>query len=88
MPSDSERITLRQSFDRAAELYQKARPDYPNELFDSLINIANLEVRDRLLEGGCATGKATLTLGKRGFPLLAWNLVQRLRQLPAGILLE
>ncbi|MEC0310969.1 hypothetical protein P4H67_29825 [Paenibacillus lautus] len=33
---------LRKSFEQSASYYQKARPDYPEGLFDDLIHAANL----------------------------------------------
>src|SRR5206468_9599915 len=62
-----EREQLRQTFNQAAELYQRARPEYPAELFDDLVEAAGLAPGDRLLEVGCATGKATVPLARRGF---------------------
>ena len=64
---DEERERLRQTFDRAADSYQRSRPDYPGELFDDLITAAALRPGDLLLEVGCATGKATIPLASRGF---------------------
>lgn len=58
---------LRRTFDLAADQYQQARPDYPEQLFDTLIDLAALRPGDRLLEVGCASGKATLPLARRGF---------------------
>jgi len=66
MTSDRDRERLGHTFDRAAEVYQRARPDYPDELFDDLVTVAGLRPGDRLLEVGCATGKATLPLARRG----------------------
>src|SRR5262245_40407135 len=60
MTLDSDRERLGNTFDQAAGCYQRARPDYPVELFDDLITVAGLVSGDRLLEVGCATGKATL----------------------------
>jgi ubiquinone/menaquinone biosynthesis C-methylase UbiE len=60
MPEDRER--LRATFDAAAARYQQARPDYPADLFGELVRLAGLSPGDRLLEVGCATGKATLPL--------------------------
>jgi len=65
MTSDRERLGA--AFDRAAGFYQRARPDYPAELFDDLVTVTGLAAGDRLLEVGCATGKATLPLARRGF---------------------
>jgi trans-aconitate methyltransferase len=64
---DHERERLAATFDRAAELYQQARPEYPRELYDRLVRITGLSADARLLEVGCATGKATLPLAQRGF---------------------
>jgi SAM-dependent methyltransferase len=66
MPDDR---SLRMTFDSAAALYQQARPDYPDELYDTLVEAAGLATGARLLEVGCATGKATLPLARRGFTL-------------------
>lgn len=67
MPADDERERLAATFDAAAELYQRARPDYPTELYDRLTGITRLSPDARLLEVGCATGKATRPLAQRGF---------------------
>ena len=37
MQADEERERLRRTFDRAADTYDRVRPDYPDELFDDLI---------------------------------------------------
>jgi hypothetical protein len=57
MSSDGDRNTARQSFDRVAHLYQKVRPDYPDELFDHLVKVTDMRPDNHLLEVGCATGK-------------------------------
>ena len=58
---------LRRTFDAVADLYEEARPSYPNELFDDLVDLAELNPGARLLEIGCGTGKATRPLLERGF---------------------
>ncbi|HWE69461.1 MAG TPA: class I SAM-dependent methyltransferase [Acidimicrobiales bacterium] len=58
---------LRTTFDSAADLYQQARPEYPESLFDALVDTTGIKTGDRLLEVGCATGKATIPLARRGF---------------------
>jgi SAM-dependent methyltransferase len=63
----ADRDRLRATFDSAAEFYQQSRPDYPEALYNELIRLAGLRTGDRLLEIGCATGKATLPLARRGF---------------------
>jgi SAM-dependent methyltransferase len=65
----ADRLGLRATFDSAAHLYQQARPDYPEELYHDLARLAGLRARDRLLEIGCATGKATIPLARRGFQI-------------------
>lgn len=69
-----DRGQLRTSFDSAADLYQRARPEYPEALHDVLIETAALNAGDRLLEIGCATGKATLPLARRGFRITCVEL--------------
>jgi len=62
-----DRHRLRTTFDAAADLYQQARPEYPEQLYDALVEAAGINPGDRLLEVGCATGKATIPLARRGF---------------------
>jgi SAM-dependent methyltransferase len=72
--SDEERERLRQTFDQAAASYQRSRPEYPDELFDDLVAAAALAPGARLLEVGCATGKATIPLARRGFRITCIEL--------------
>jgi SAM-dependent methyltransferase len=65
--SEQDRRRLGQTFDCAADFYDRYRPEYPEELFDDLIRVARLVPTDRLLEVGCATGKASAPLARRGF---------------------
>lgn len=65
-PGD-DRERLAQTFNQAAAIYQRARPEYPDELFADLVAVTGLVPGDRLLEVGCATGKATLPLARLGF---------------------
>lgn len=64
---DDDRERLAGTFDHAAELYQRTRPEYPSELYDRLLDVTRVLPGARLLEIGCATGKATLPLARRGF---------------------
>jgi SAM-dependent methyltransferase len=61
------RERLRQTFDATAETYHRARPDYPDELFEAVLATARLRPGSSLLEIGCATGKATESLAQRDF---------------------
>jgi len=69
-----DRERLRKTFDQAADLYHEARPGYPDQLFDTLIEVTGLRIGDRLLEIGCATGKATVALAQRGFTITCVEL--------------
>jgi SAM-dependent methyltransferase len=72
--SDAERERLRETFDQTAETYHRVRPDYPKALYDDLVTLSGLAQGDRLVEVGCATGKATLPLARRGFRITCVEL--------------
>jgi ubiquinone/menaquinone biosynthesis C-methylase UbiE len=57
--NNSNRIRRRTSFDDVAELYDKARPAYPTELIDDLVDLSSLSKESRVLEVGCGTGQLT-----------------------------
>ena len=63
-------ISCRDCFGHALRL----RPDYPEALFDDLVALAGLTPGDRLIEVGCATGKATRPLARRGFRITCVEL--------------
>jgi SAM-dependent methyltransferase len=69
-----DRERLRVTFNAVAESYHRARPDYPEELFDALTAAAGLAPGASLLEIGAATGKATLPLARRGFRITCVEL--------------
>lgn len=56
--ASEDRRRLRTTFESTAGLYQQARPDYPDQLYDALIATAGIRPGDRLLEVGCATGES------------------------------
>ena len=64
----------RATFDRAAELYERARPTYPDELIDDVVALAGLGPGSRIVEIGCGTGKATLPLAGRGLRITCVEL--------------
>lgn len=76
----SDREELRTTFETSAHIYHQARPEYPGGLFDELERLARLRPGDELLEVGCATGKATLPLARRGYRITCVELGSRLAQ--------
>lgn len=79
--SDAERERLRQTFDAAAERYDRVRPGYPDELLDRLVELARLSPGDRVLELGCGPGQLTRSLVERGFAVTAVELSPELSAL-------
>jgi SAM-dependent methyltransferase len=75
-----ERLRLRQTFNSAASLYDRARPRYPAQLFDALVSHAELRAGDHVLEIGCATGIATRPLAARGLNITCVELGEDLAQ--------
>jgi len=67
MAVEDDRERLGATFNQAGALYQRARPEYPDELYDHLLHVTRLPPGASLLEVGSATGKATLPLARRGF---------------------
>jgi SAM-dependent methyltransferase len=74
----SERHRLRKTFEQVPELYDRARPSYPAQLFDDLQAFANLRAGDRVLELGPGTGKATVALAERGLKVVGVELGESL----------
>ena len=70
----SDNTPLRQTFDEVALLYNEARPQYPDHLFSTLVDIVGLDTHATLLEIGPGTGQATKPLAKRGFQITAVEL--------------
>ncbi len=62
---------LRRIFETVAQLYDRARPGYPPELFDDLADMARLRSGSRVLEIGCGTEQATRPLAERGYKVVA-----------------
>jgi SAM-dependent methyltransferase len=70
----TERERLRATFDEVPELYDRARPTYPPELFEDLAP----HLGQRVLEIGPGTGQATRALAGRGYDVVAVELGARL----------
>lgn len=58
-------------FGSVAELYERARPAYPEELIDVVLDYGALEPGDRALDVGAGTGQATMQLAGRGLRTVA-----------------
>jgi SAM-dependent methyltransferase len=76
--SENRNTGLRDTFDEAAVLYDRARPGYPPAVFDDLAALAGLGPGARVLELGAGTGKATVPLAERGYTVVAVELGPRL----------
>lgn len=58
-------------FNEVAELYDRVRPGYPDELFADLRAITGLTDGSSILEVGCGTGQATRSLAALGCSVTA-----------------
>jgi SAM-dependent methyltransferase len=74
-------VEQRLVFDRVAERYDRARPGYPEELYDEVVSAAGLAPGSRLLEIGCGPGQATRGFARRGFCIVALEPGPRLAAL-------
>jgi SAM-dependent methyltransferase len=61
----------RSSFNAIAALYDKARPDYPDAVFDDIRAASALTAGDPVLEVGCGSGQATIGFARRGLAVTA-----------------
>ena len=66
-------MRLRETFNEDAERYDRARPRYPERMFDDLA-AAGVAPGARVLEIGCGTGQATSSLAERGYRIVAVEL--------------
>ena len=67
-------VSLRTTFDREAERYDRARPAPPKALVEAIVKAGNFQAGARVLEVGCGTGQATLPLARRGLRVHALEL--------------
>lgn len=57
-----------------AVIYDEIRPSYPEKLIQDVISKTHLELKDKLLEIGAGTGKATIQFAQKGFTVHAIEL--------------
>jgi len=57
-------------FDEVAELYDRARPRYPDSFVDEVCRRAALPPGARILEIGCGPGTATRSFARRGYAMV------------------
>lgn len=67
-------MDLRRTFDHQALLYDKARPHYPLDLFDKIVEVTGIKTGDHLLEIGPGTGQATQPFAARGYRITGVEL--------------
>ena len=60
--ADADREALWPTFIEDGELYGRARPGYPDAVFDDLIALSALSRAGRVLEIGCGTGQAMVPM--------------------------
>jgi SAM-dependent methyltransferase len=72
--SSVDHLGLRTIFDEDAERYDRARPRYPEQVFDDLGELTGEGPGGRILEIGCGTGQATVPLAERGYEIVAVEL--------------
>jgi len=58
-------------FNDAAALCDQARPGYPEEALDAIVEMAGLVGDERAPEVGCGTGRVTIPFARRGYAILA-----------------
>jgi trans-aconitate methyltransferase len=79
---------LKTTFEQVPELYDRARPNYPPQVFDDLVALARLPEAARIVEIGCGTGQGTLPLAERGFRITCVELGEQLAAVARGKLLR
>lgn len=72
--TDGDPHVLRATFDSVADVYERARPVAPAEVFDDVVALTGIGLGAQLLEVGCGTGQATLPMAERGYAITAVEL--------------
>ncbi|HYL35251.1 MAG TPA: class I SAM-dependent methyltransferase [Bryobacteraceae bacterium] len=73
--NEERRLQRARTFDEAAELYDRARREWPDQLFKDLFAQAGIEAAGAdVLEIGCGTGQASLAQARRGCRMLCLEM--------------
>lgn len=64
----------RNTFNNIITDYNEARPSYPAELFNDILEFSNISVNDNLLEIGSGTGQATEYFIEKGYPIIGLEI--------------
>ena len=75
MPALVDRVEQAKSFDRAAEEYERTRPDYP----DAVLDVLPLGPEATVVDVGAGTGKLTRVLARHYARVLAVEPLDRMR---------
>lgn len=73
--------SLGRIFDGVAEVYDRVRPTYPDEMIADLVGLTGVTRRSSILEVGCGTGQATRSLAAIGASVTALERGEALARL-------
>jgi ubiquinone/menaquinone biosynthesis C-methylase UbiE len=68
-------------FESAAEVYERARPDYPQEALDWIVEALELTPSAQVVDVGAGTGKLSRQLVARGFHVTAVEPIEEMRSI-------
>ena len=80
MPIDRDKRT---TFENVADIYNRVRTGYPEELIEDILSLSELLPDGRILEIGCGSGNATISFARLGYRILGIELGERLSALAA-----
>jgi ubiquinone/menaquinone biosynthesis C-methylase UbiE len=75
-------------FDKAAEVYERARPGYPPEAIDYIVEQLRVPTRGTVVDLAAGTGKLTRELVARGLKTVAVEPVEGMRRTFSSVLTE
>jgi SAM-dependent methyltransferase len=86
---EQQRLKRARTFDEVAELYDRARPYYREELFNDLFRLSGIAPEAaRILEIGCGTGRATEPLARLGCEIVCIELGSNLARIASEKLVQ